>query len=146
MFWHLDKVFFFSLLDFFKILLILQIFFFSVLMGCRVSLISSIKNLVILIGTIFLSQNNIESPQPVSDILPVYVFPLCTALNFYDFLYIFVTFLSVGLLLEIGHTHIFWILSPSNWLVVSRKVFLWSPGADQSIALFALIFLFSWFS
>lgn len=82
-------------------------FFFSVLMGCRVSLISSIKNLVILIGTIFLSQNNIESPHPVSDILPVYVFPLCTALNFYDFLYIFVSFLSVGLLLEIGHTHIF---------------------------------------
>lgn len=85
-------------------------FFFLVLMGCRVSLISSIKNLVILIGITFISHftfisENIESHHPVSDILLVYVFSLCTVLNFYDFLYIFVSLLSVGLLLKIGHTH-----------------------------------------
>lgn len=79
-------------------------------MGCRVSLISSIKNLVILIGITFISHftfisENIESHHPVSDILLVYVFSLCTVLNFYDFLYIFVSLLSVGLLLKIGHTH-----------------------------------------
>lgn len=39
------------------------------------------------------------------------------------FLYIFVSLLSVGLLLDIGHTHTHThiVNSFSNWLVVSRK-------------------------
>lgn len=62
-------------------------------------------------------------------------------------LYICFTSISRFITENWTHTHTFWILSPSNCLVVNRKVFLWSSGVwpmDCLICLniyFQLIFL-----
>lgn len=121
--------YFLSLLVIFKILLTLKIFL-LILMDLRIrNLVSSIKNFEILIETAFNSQVKIESFCSDFDIFSISsCLPLCPVVKAYGFLHIRISLLSVGLLLNIGHTHththtyMFLILWPFNWLLVCRRV------------------------
>lgn len=79
---------------------------------------------MILMRVAFISQVNIESPHSVSDIFPVCsCLPLRPAVKLYGFLHLCISlWLSLGLFLNIGHTHTHTrIPSLFNWLVVCRK-------------------------
>lgn len=129
MFWHPDKIFP-LIISHFQTFVALADFPLLILMDFRIrNLISSIKIFLILIEIAFNSQVKIESLCSDFDIFSISsCLPLCPVVKAYGFLHIHISLLSVGFYYWILdtptpiYTHMFWILSPFNWLIVCRRV------------------------